>query len=355
MVFITKVVLRCARLCLAKGENVKDAETEINIEQIRDWGAQVRESVERVFLGKSEVIVKMLVALLCKGHVLLEDVPGVGKTVLANALSRSLGGAFGRIQCTPDLLPTDITGVTVYNPKDGSFNFKQGPIHSNIILVDEINRATPRTQSALLESMAEAQVTVEGKSMALPVPFFLIATENPIEFEGTFPLPEAQKDRFFISLRIGYPSFDTELDIIENQRRAGHPVFDVEPAVSLDEILKHQNTIHQVFVHQEIRKYLLTMVDRSRKESTFRLGISPRGSLALFRGAQAYAALMGRSYVIPDDVKDLFIPVCEKRVIIHPEQVYKGITAQMALKNICDSVDVPPMEGGAKGARPADA
>lgn len=334
---------------------MREEPKEIRVDVIHEWGRRVRESVETVFLGKSDVIEKMLVALLCRGHVLLEDVPGVGKTILASALSRSLGGVFGRIQCTPDLLPTDITGVTVYNPKDGKFSFKEGPVHSNILLVDEINRATPRTQSALLEAMAESQVTVDGKSMALPAPFFLLATENPIEFEGTFPLPEAQKDRFFISLRIGYPTIETELDIIESQRRPNHPVFDVEPVVKLEEILEHQNSLHKVYVHQKVRKYILTMVDRSRKDSTFRLGISPRGSLALFRGAQARAALNARSYVIPDDVKGLFIPICEKRVIIHPEHVYKGITPQVALKNICDSVEVPPMEGGAKDGQSANA
>ena len=312
---------------------------------IARWGEKIRTSVEAVILGKPAVIEKMLVALLCRGHVLLEDVPGIGKTVLANALSRSIGGKFSRIQSTPDLLPTDITGVSVYNPKEGTFSFKQGPIHFNVVLVDEINRATPRTQSALLEAMAENQVTVDGNIMELPEPFYLIATENPIEFEGTFPLPEAQKDRFFLSLEVGYPDEETELAIIENQRRSKHPIEDVGEVVSIAETVGHQEAIHQVFVQEEVRRYLVRLVRNTRKDGAFRLGISPRGALALFRGSQALAALRGRSYVIPDDVKELFVPICDKRVIIHPEHVYKGVTSRSALRRVLDTAEVPPMDG----------
>ena len=249
------------------------------VSELAAWGRRTQSSVERVFLGKPAVIEKILVALLCKGHVLLEDVPGVGKTVLALVLSKSLGGVFNRIQCTPDLLPTDVTGVSVYNPKDGTFSFRSGPISSNVVLVDEINRATPRTQSALLEAMAEAQVTVDGKTVPLPQPFILIATENPIEFEGTFPLPEAQKDRFFMSLRIGYPDIETELNILEGQRRPRHPATEVTAVSRWEEVEEHQNTVHEVFVQDSVRRYILTLIDRSRSDPAFRLGVSPRGSL----------------------------------------------------------------------------
>jgi len=326
-----------------------------SVGQVAAWGREVRNSVERAILGKPEVIEKMLVALLCRGHVLLEDVPGVGKTVLANALAKSIGGVFARIQSTPDLLPTDITGVSVYNPKDGTFSFKQGPVHSNVVLVDEINRATPRAQSALLETMAEGQVTVDGRTMPLPQPFFLIATENPIEFEGTFPLPEAQKDRFFLSLSVGYPDLETELAIVESQRRSTHPLTEISAVSDPAEVLGHQDTIHQVFVQEQVRRYLVKLVVATRSDGAFRLGVSPRGSLALFRGCQALAALRGRSYVLPDDAKELFVPVCEKRVIVHPDQVYKGVTPSSALRRILDSAEVPPMDGSGFQSTSAEA
>jgi MoxR-like ATPase len=317
------------------------------IAEINKWSGEVIRAVEKVFFGKHNVIEKILVCLLCGGHVLVEDVPGVGKTILARAVAVCLGGKFKRIQCTPDLLPADVIGISVYNPKDAVFKFHPGPILSNIVLVDEINRATPRTQSALLEAMAENQITVEGKRMALPAPFFLLATENPIEFEGTFPLPEAQKDRFFMSLKIGYPPRGAESLILETQRRTTHPITDLKPVSDPGSVLEIQNTVVNVRVDDSIRDYILDIVEASRKHPLFQLGISPRGSLALYKGAQALAALRGRDYVIPEDIKELALPIFSKRVIIKPEQLMKGITEEVALGQLLDSIDLPVFRGEA--------
>ncbi len=317
------------------------------IAEINNWSREVIRAVEKVFFGKHNVIEKILVSLLCGGHVLVEDVPGVGKTILARAVAVCLGGKFKRIQCTPDLLPADVIGISVYNPKDAVFKFHPGPILSNIVLVDEINRATPRTQSALLEAMAENQVTVEGKRMPLPAPFFLMATENPIEFEGTFPLPEAQKDRFFMALKIGYPPRDAESLILETQRRTTHPITDLKPVSNPGSVLEIQNTVVNVQVDDSIRDYILDIVTASRKHSLFQLGISPRGSLALYKGAQALAALRGRDYVIPEDIKELALPIFSKRVIIKPEQLMKGVTEEIALGQLLDSIDLPVFSGEA--------
>jgi MoxR-like ATPase len=317
------------------------------ITEINKWSHTVIQAVEKVFFGKHDVIEKILVSLLCGGHVLVEDVPGVGKTILARAVAVCLGGKFKRIQCTPDLLPADVIGISVYNPKDAVFKFHPGPILSNIVLVDEINRATPRTQSALLEAMAENQITVEGRRMALPAPFFLLATENPIEFEGTFPLPEAQKDRFFMSLKIGYPPRGAESLILETQRRTTHPITDLKPVSDPGSVLEIQNTVVNVRVDDSIRDYILDIVEASRKHPLFQLGISPRGSLALYKGAQALAALRGRDYVIPEDIKELALPIFSKRVIIKPEQLMKGITEEIALGQLLDSIDLPVFRGEA--------
>jgi MoxR-like ATPase len=311
------------------------------ITEINKWSHTVIQAVEKVFFGKHDVIEKILVSLLCGGHVLVEDVPGVGKTILARAVAICLGGKFKRIQCTPDLLPADVIGISVYNPKDAVFKFHPGPIISNIVLVDEINRATPRTQSALLEAMAENQITVEGRRMALPTPFFLLATENPIEFEGTFPLPEAQKDRFFLSLKIGYPPRDAESLILETQRRTTHPITDLKPVSQPDSVLEIQKMVVNVQVDNSLKDYILDIVTASRKHPLFQLGISPRGSLALYKGAQALAALRGRDYVIPEDIKELALPIFSKRVIIKPEQLMKGITEEIALGQLLDSIDLP--------------
>jgi MoxR-like ATPase len=312
-----------------------------DIEKIKTWAHTIISAVEEVFFGKREVIEKLLVSLLCGGHVLVEDVPGVGKTILARAIAMCLGGDFRRIQCTPDLLPADIIGVSIYNPREAVFTFHPGPIHSNVILVDEINRATPRTQSALLEAMAENQVTVEGKPVSLPSPFFVIATENPIEFEGTFPLPEAQKDRFFPTIKIGYPPRDAESRILETQRRTTHPILDVTPVSTLELVSEIQKLVVNVRVDNSLKEYILDIVEASRKHPLFQLGISPRGSLALYKGAQALAALRGRDFITPEDIKELALPIFSKRVIIKAEQLIKGITEETAITRLLDTVELP--------------
>ncbi len=312
-----------------------------DIDNINKWSHTIINAVEKVFFGKRDVIEKILVSLLCGGHVLVEDVPGVGKTILARAMAVCLGGEFRRIQCTPDLLPADVIGVSVYNPKQAAFKFHPGPILSNIVLVDEINRATPRTQSALLEAMAENQITVEGKRIALPSPFFLMATENPIEFEGTFPLPEAQKDRFFMALKIGYPPRAAESLILETQRRTTHPITDLKAASNLRTVADIQKAVVNVQVDESLKDYILDIVGASRKHHLFQLGISPRGSLALYKGAQALAALRGRDFVTPEDIKELALPIFSKRVIIKSEHLIKGITEETALTQLIDSIDLP--------------
>jgi MoxR-like ATPase len=316
-----------------------------DIEKIKTWAETVIGAVEKVFFGKRDVIEKILVSLLCGGHVLIEDVPGVGKTILARAIAICLGGEFKRIQCTPDLLPADVIGISVYNPKEASFKFHPGPIMANVVLVDEINRATPRTQSALLEAMGENQITVEGKRLSLPTPFFLLATENPIEFEGTFPLPEAQKDRFFLSLKIGYPPRDAEALILETQRRTTHPITDLKSVSSLKTVAQIQNTVVNVKVEESLRDYIIGLVETSRKHPLFQLGISPRGSLALYKGAQALAALRGRDYVVPEDIKELVLPIFSKRVIVKSEHLIKGINEEAALSQLLDTVDLPVFKG----------
>ncbi len=311
------------------------------MDKVAAWARRVRDSVERVFYGKSEVIDRLLVTLLCRGHALIEDVPGMGKTILARALARSLGGDFKRIQCTPDLLPADVLGVSVYSPKTGEFSFKQGPILTNILLVDEVNRATPRTQSALLEAMGEGQISIDGRVMPLPEPFFMMATENPVEFEGTFPLPEAQKDRFFMTVQVGYPPREAELTMLESQRRLTHPVVDLEPVTDVGTVRAMQEAILQVHVAPALQGYLLDLVDETRRDPRLALGVSPRGSLALYRGAQALAALDGRSYVVPEDIKSLALPVLRKRMIVKPEQVMRGIEEAQVIRDVLDRVDVP--------------
>lgn len=314
------------------------------MDNINSWAKKIKDNVGLVFYGKEEVVDKILTGLLCGGHVLLEDVPGLGKTILSRAISISLGGVFNRIQSTPDLLPSDILGLSIYNPKEENFKFTPGPINANIVLVDEVNRATPRTQSAFLEAMAEAQVSIDGVVRPLPDPFFLIATENPSEFEGTFPLPEAQKDRFFMTINIGYPSREAEARILESHRRLTHPINDLKPVSNLDELRRFKEEVVNIHVKDCVREYILDLVHATRNSSYFTLGVSPRGSLALYKGAQAYAALSGRDFVVPEDIKAIFEPIMLQRVKLKSEHLIKGLKVEAALDSVLGSVQVPPMD-----------
>ncbi|WP_455382396.1 AAA family ATPase [Salinispira pacifica] len=309
--------------------------------EVSEWAQKIVAAVDRVFLGKREVIEQLLVALLCRGHVLIEDVPGLGKTIAARALAASIGGRFNRVQCTPDLLPADILGVSVFNPKDSEFHFRKGPVHANILLVDEINRATPRTQSALLQAMAEGEVSVEGRSMPLPDPFIVMATENPVEFEGTFPLPEAQKDRFFLSVSVGYPDREIEKQIVENQRRMTHPVTDLTAVTDPESVHRMQEAVLSVFVEEAVFDYIIDLVQATRGASGVRIGVSPRGSLALYKGSQALAAIRGRDFVTPEDVKELVHGVFEKRIILNADAQIRGLSVSGIIDRILDSVTVP--------------
>ncbi|MDA3812100.1 MAG: MoxR family ATPase [Spirochaetaceae bacterium] len=315
-----------------------------DMNDIKNWADKIKKNIGLVIYGKEDVVDKILTGLLCGGHILLEDVPGLGKTILARAVSISLGGVFNRIQSTPDLLPNDILGLSIYSPKEEVFKFIPGPIHANIVLVDEINRATPRTQSAFLEAMGESQVSIDGEIKALPNPFFLIATENPMEFEGTFPLPEAQKDRFFMTINIGYPSRDSEAKILESHRRISHPITDLKSVSTLDELLRFKEEVVHIHVDNSVRDYILDLVSATRTSSYFQLGVSPRGSLALYKGSQAYAALAGRDYVIPEDVKAIFHSIMLQRVILKSEHLIKGLTVSDALDVLLSSTEVPPMK-----------
>jgi MoxR-like ATPase len=303
---------------------------------IQDFVANITANVERVIVGKREAIDLLMVALLCEGHVLIEDVPGVGKTMLARSLSISLGGQFKRLQCTPDLLPNDVTGVSVFNQQTAQFEFRPGPIFVNILLADEINRATPRTQSALLEAMQEQQVSVDGVSRALPRPFLVLATQNPIEYEGTFPLPEAQLDRFLMRVSIGYPSHPDEKQILLNLRRE-HPITRLQPVAAGQDLLAFQSQIWDVHVDDTLQDYIIRLVAATRQHPDLTLGGSPRASLALFKASQALAALRGRDHVIPDDIKYLAAPTLPHRFIVRPESELRGRTAATVLRDVLEN------------------
>lgn len=301
---------------------------------------QIIENIEKVIVGKRQVIEYFLTAILSNGHILLEDIPGVGKTILSRAMAISLGMSFKRIQCTPDLLPSDITGVSVFNQKTQEFEFKPGPVFANLVLADEINRATPRTQSSLLECMEERQVTVEGVPIKLPKPFIVMATQNPIEYEGVFPLPEAQLDRFLMKLSIGYPSYEDEMEIIRMQRLR-HPIEELGPVATLEDVISLQEKIKEVYVDETIIQYILDIVSATRKHSDIAVGASPRGSLALYRTSQALAYIRGRDYVLPDDVKELAPLVLSHRVILKSESHLRGCIPRSVISSILASVEVP--------------
>ena len=305
------------------------------------WARDVVKAVGTVIYGKEEVIEKLLVALLCRGHALLEDVPGVGKTILARALSSCLGGQFSRIQCTPDLLPADVLGVSVYNQGTGQFEFRDGPVMTNILLVDEVNRATPRTQSALLEAMSEGQVSVEGRTTDLPEPFFMLATENPVEFEGTFPLPEVQRDRFLLTLRMGYPTEQAEREIMAAQRRLTHPVTDLTASTDLETVRQLQREVGQIDVSDEVSDQILGIVEATRNDSRLSLGASPRASMALYQGAQALAAVRGRDSATIDDVRELAPAVLLQRISVRPEHLVKGVSTGTIIDGILATAAAP--------------
>jgi len=308
--------------------------------EIQNFCETVIQNIEKVIVGKREVVELAVISLLCRGHLLIEDVPGVGKTMLARSLAHSLGCSFSRIQFTPDMLPSDITGVSIFNQAVREFKFRPGPIMSEIVLADEINRATPKTQSALLEAMQERQVTVDGVSHPLPPVFLVLATLNPIEYEGTFRLPEAQLDRFLMRVSLGYPGLDDEINVLRRQRYQ-HPIEDLQAVVSAEDVLSAQEGIKEVHVAPSVERYIVELVRNTRQHSDAYLGASPRGSLGLFRAGQARAAMSGRDYVIPDDIQALAFPVLGHRMILAPGARLQDLDEEKVLSELLNRVAVP--------------
>ena len=307
---------------------------------VQEIANRIVANVEHVIIGKRQSVQLTVLGLLCQGHILIEDVPGVGKTVLAKALSKSVGCKFQRIQFTPDMLPSDVTGISVFNQKTREFEFRPGPIHAQIVLVDEINRATPKTQSALLESMEERQVTVDGHTYKLETPFMVLATQNPIEYEGTFPLPEAQLDRFMLRIRLGYPNKEDEIIVLDRQRQS-HPINHLEQVVSVDELLAAQETIKEIYIDEQIKQYIVEVVRQTREHPDVYLGSSTRGALAIYRLGQARAAMFGRDFVLPDDVKALASVALSHRIIVGPAARIKDIEPDAIVQEILNRVTVP--------------
>lgn len=301
---------------------------------------QLVENVEKVIVGKTEAVRLTVIGLLCQGHLLIEDVPGTGKTMLAKSLARSVGCSFNRIQFTPDMLPSDVTGVSIFNQKSNEFEFRPGPIMAQVVLTDEVNRATPKTQAALLEAMEERQVTVDGKTYPLPEPFLVMATQNPIEYEGTFPLPEAQMDRFLLRIHLGYPTKAFEVKMLSNQQLQ-HPIEGLSQVVGVEELLEAQQLVRQIRITDEIKRYIVDLVDTTRTHEELYLGASPRGSLALFRTAQARAAVEGRDYVLPDDVKAMAVPALAHRLIIGSAARIREVDARDIVEELLDRLPVP--------------
>jgi MoxR-like ATPase len=298
------------------------------------------DNIERVMIGKRNIAELSVVALIAQGHVLLEDVPGVGKTMMVRALAKSVGAQFKRIQFTPDLLPSDVIGVSIYNPKDMEFEFRPGPIMGNIVLADEINRTSPKTQSALLEGMEEATVTVDGVTMSIPKPFFVMATQNPIDYEGTYPLPEAQLDRFLLKLRMGYPTHTEEIEVLKRAEKSA-PIEDLSSVMSVEDLILLQKEVKDILVDDTIKNYIVDLANRTRKDSYVYLGVSPRGSLALMKASQAYAMLKGRDFVTPDDIQYLAPFVFSHRMILRSEARYDGITPEEIVERILAKTNVP--------------
>ena len=310
------------------------------MQDVQTIAEKITNNVEQVIIGKHQAVQLTVIALLCEGHILIEDVPGTGKTMLAKSVSRSLGCVFRRIQFTPDMLPSDVTGVSVFNQKTREFEFRPGPVMAQVVLTDEINRATPKTQSALLEAMEERQLTVDGVTYPMDSPFLVLATQNPIEYEGTFPLPEAQLDRFMMRIDLGYPSTSDEIVMLESQQHA-HPITSIEQVVSAEELLGAQARIRHVYIDDLVKEYIVKVVKATRKHPDVYLGSSPRGSIALYRTGQAQAAMQGRDFVTPDDIKGLAMVTLAHRLIISPSARIKNVDPRAVIQEILDSTPVP--------------
>lgn len=319
--------------------------------EVQDFAEKVIQNIEKVIVGKRETVEQAVIALLCQGHLLIEDVPGVGKTMLARSLARSLGCSFSRIQFTPDMLPSDVTGVSIYNQVSREFEFRPGPVMAQIVLADEINRATPKTQAALLEAMEERTTTVDGVTRALPSPFMVLATQNPIEYEGTFPLPEAQVDRFLMRIRLGYPITSDEVRVLERQQFR-HPFEELDQVVSVEELVRAQTEVKNIFATPALKRYIVEVAHQTREHPEVYLGASPRGSLALYRTAQAKAAMESRDYILPDDIKSLARATLAHRVILGPGARLRDLNAEQIVEEVLHNVPVPGGDPLASAMRP---